>query len=179
MKTKTCKTCKLKFKTFNSFQKVCSSTCAIKLVQHKKEKEAKDRSREINKKKRELKQNNKSFLIKKAQEIVNKYIRLRDLSKPCISCGYKGDSRQWHAGHYRPAGRNSALRFNENNIHKQCSICNNHLSGNLVLYRSSLIKKIGLNKVLEIERNNNPKSWSIDELKELIETYRIKTKEIK
>jgi hypothetical protein len=33
--------------------------------------------------------------------------------------------------------------FDEDNCHKQCSACNNHLSGNLTAYRPALIAKIG------------------------------------
>jgi hypothetical protein len=114
----------------------------------------------------------------RAQAIFNKYIRLRDAKEPCISCGYAGANRQWHAGHYRPQGRNGALRFSELNCHKQCSICNNHFSGNLVKYRESLTKKIGVEMVSELETNNQTKKWSIEELQEIIAKYKAKIKKL-
>ena len=124
-----------------------------------------------------FKQNDKKHLLKIAQDTFNKFIRLRDKDEPCISCGYISDgknSRQWHAGHYRPAGQNSALRFDELNTHKQCSICNNHKSGNLVPYRENLIKKIGLDKVEELENQKTLKKWAIEELQDIIDTYKAK-----
>jgi len=170
-KPKTCKICKCKFQPYNSLQIVCSSKCALSHIDSNKRKEH-------NKKIKAFKENDKKYLLKKAEEIVNKYVRLRDKDKPCISCGYIGDKRQFHAGHYKPKGRNSALRFNEQNIHKQCSICNNHLSGNLVRYREGLIKKIGLLAVSNLECNNETKKWSVEELKAIIKEYKLKIKEL-
>jgi hypothetical protein len=78
------------------------------------------------------------------QVIVNLYVRLRDKHESCASC-YKGPEwgGQWQAGHYYSRGHSSSLRFNLNNIHKQCSVCNNHLSGNIGQYTPKLINKIG------------------------------------
>ncbi|MDR1461462.1 MAG: recombination protein NinG [Campylobacteraceae bacterium] len=171
MKLKVCKVCKVKFTPVRQFQVVCSIKCAqeySKICQAKKQR----------KEKLVFRMSDKKTLMTKAQALFNRYIRLRDKNLPCISCGYKGENRQWHAGHYRPQGRNGALRFCEFNCHKQCSICNNHLSGNLVRYRENLIKKIGLETVLELENNNEVKKWTVDELKDLIQTYRQKCKEI-
>ena len=117
-----------------------------------------------------------NVLKKVAQKVCNTYIRLRDKNEPCISCGYNGIARQWHSGHYKPIGGFSALRFNELNIHKQCSICNNHLSGNLVLYRENLIKKIGLQEVETLESCSETKRYSVEELQEITRYYRAKIK---
>jgi hypothetical protein len=134
-----------------------------------------------NKKARQaLKQYNdsdRSVMLRKAQKVVNEYIRIRD-GKKCISCGYEGDGRQFHAGHYRSQGGNSALRFNEDNIHSQCSICNTHLSGNLAEYRKNLILKIGNEKVEWLESTNNIKKWSVEELHEIIRSTKQKIKEL-
>ena len=131
----------------------------------------------IAKKKREFKQNDKKHLINVARDTFNKYIRLRDKDEPCISCGYISDgknSRQWHAGHYRPAGQNTALRFDERNVHKQCSICNNYKSGNLVAYRENLIKKIGIEEVERLETEKPVKKWTAEELQDIINIYKAK-----
>ena len=82
------------------------------------------------------------------QVLVNKYVRLRDINDGCISCDKdKHWSGQWHAGHYFSRGHSSSLRFNLNNIHRQCSACNNHLSGNIGEYTPRLIEKIGQSKI--------------------------------
>lgn len=77
----------------------------------------------------------------------NAYIRKRDEGNKCISC----DAQGTEAGHFYSAGHYSALRYNENNVHIQCSVCNRHLSANLLEYRQGLIKKIGEKEVLKLE----------------------------
>lgn len=104
-------------------------------------------------KKRKLKDEDRSFQLKKTQQIFNAYIRLRDMADPCISCG-RFHSGQYHAGHYRSVGANPELRYLPSNCHKQCSACNNHLSGNISNYRIALIRKIGEASVTSLERNH-------------------------
>lgn len=169
MKEKKCRYCKEKFAPFNSLQPFCFKDGCIK--QHNKITLEKKKT----KAKKEFKENDKSTLLKLAQTVVNKYIRLRDLDKPCISCGHLGD-RQIHAGHYRPMGNNQQLRFYTLNIYAQCSICNNYKSGNLAEYRLNLIKKIGLAKVEEIEANQERGSYSVEYLQRLIKVFRKKIK---
>ena len=169
-KEKKCRYCKNKFIPFNSFQPFCFKEECIK--QHNKQGREK-KSRQL---KKEFKEKDKPTLIKLAQVLVNRYVRLRDLNKPCISCGYKGGSRQIHAGHYKPAGNNQQLRYNTINIHAQCSICNNHLSANLVNYRVALIKKIGLEKVEWLECNHETKKYTVEYLQKLIKVFRKKIK---
>lgn len=82
----------------------------------------------------------------KFAEGFNQFIRLRDKDLPCISCG-RYHQEQWHAGHYRSVGACPELRFDEMNVHKQCSVCNNYKSGNLTEYRLNLIRKIGEKKL--------------------------------
>ena len=169
-KTKKCKYCKERFEYVNSFQPFCFKEECIK--EHNLKHKAK-KSREL---KKEFKENDKSTLKELAQKLVNQYVRLRDLNKPCISCGYAGTQRQIHAGHYKPAGNNQQLRYNTINIHSQCSICNNHLSANLVNYRVALIKKIGLKKVEWLESNHETKKYDIEYLQRLIKIFRKKIK---
>ena len=156
MKNKKCKFCGDEFKPVRSMQSVCSPDCACKLVEQKKIKTAdkaiKDKEKELRKHLKESKERlkTKGQLAKEAQAAFNKYVRLRDKDLPCISCG-RHHQGQYHAGHYRSVGSSPHLRFNLWNVHKQCSVCNNHLSGNLINYRMNLIKKIGLDKFDLIE----------------------------
>jgi hypothetical protein len=112
-----------------------------------------------------------------AQKVFNTYIRMRD-GKVCISCGFVGDGRQFHCGHYKPRGMFSQLAFSEENCSSQCSICNNHLSGNLVAYREALINKIGLDRVEYLESCTEPVKHDIDFYRNIITTYRKKIKEL-
>ena len=174
-KKKKCKNCLSFFIPDRLMQTTCSFECAIEYSNKPKvqKKYIIDKHREL---KKEFKENDKPTLIKLVQVLVNRYVRLRDLNKPCISCGYKGGSRQIHAGHYKPAGNNQQLRYNTINIHAQCSICNNHLSANLVNYRAALIKKIGLEKVEYLECNHETKKYTVEYLQKLIKVFRKKIK---
>jgi hypothetical protein len=165
---KICKSCKSKFIPTRPFQVVCSIKCAhdySKILQAKKK----------NKAKIEFRKSDKTYLTRQAQYWVNKYVRLRDKGV-CISCG--NSTRKMDAGHYRPQGRNSALRFDEKNIHCQCVLCNQYKSGNLVAYRKNLIIKIGLKAVEELEGNNLPKKWSAEELRGIISEYKLKVRNL-
>ena len=167
---KKCKYCGSKFIPFNSFQKFCFNSECIKAHNET------ERAVKAKKAKKVYKEQDKSLQLKLAQTIVNKYIRLRDLNKPCVSCGYVFGSRQAHASHFKPVGNNQQLRFNTLNIWKSCSICNTHLSGNLVPYRKNLIKKLGLKKVEEIENNHDRGNYTVEYLHRLIRVFKKKIK---
>ena len=82
--------------------------------------------------------------LNELQVIVNKYVRLRDRNEGCISCDKPSTwGGQWHCSHYFSRGHSSSLRFNLWNMHKSCSVCNSHLSGNIGEYTPRIISKIG------------------------------------
>lgn len=86
----------------------------------------------------------KAKWLSELQAVFNKYVRLRDINDGCISCDKTKDwLGQWHASHYFSRGHSSALRFNLHNVHKSCSVCNSHLSGNIGQYTPRIIEKIG------------------------------------
>lgn len=111
-----------------------------------------------------------SWLINKAEEHFNKFIRNRDRSLGCISCG-KGQVED--AGHFYPKTY-SALRFNEWNVNGQCSYsCNKMKSGNIHEYRIALIKKIGEKNVQWLDNNRHAKvKWDKWTLIEIIIKYK-------
>jgi hypothetical protein len=112
-----------------------------------------------------------------AQRWVNKFARLRDEHLPCISCG-RFHMGQYHAGHYRSVGASPELRYEPLNIHKQCSACNNHLSGNIINYRINLIARIGLEKVEWLEGKHEPKHYTIEDLKAIKSKYKTLCREL-
>jgi hypothetical protein len=61
---------------------------------------------------------------------------------------------------------------------KQCNKkCNGELSGNLLLYREGLIKRIGIERFDALERLKHvPRHYTITEVKELIKSCRNKIK---
>ena len=180
-KEKKCRYCKNKFIPFSSFQPFCFKEECIK--QHNKQ----EREKKARKAKKEFKDNDKGTLLPLAQMTFNKYIRVRDskVTNKCISCNYMwgglNHQRQAHASHYISTSKSRLLRFNEDNVHLSCQICNTHLSGNLAEYRKRLIEKIGLEKVEKLERlanNNEPCRYSVEDYKKIIDTYKQKIKDL-
>jgi len=178
--TRKCLVCKSKFKVLSNSHWLCSVECAKvkgnEAVEKKKEQiKKKDWTRE----KAIIKQSllNHADYIKLFQKVFNTFIRVRDKDLGCVSCG-RMNVEEFHAGHYI-ATTKQYLRFNENNVWKQCSQCNTHLRGNLIPYRIELIKRIGLEEVENLENNRNKElELSIPEIKELIITYKTKIKNL-
>jgi hypothetical protein len=172
LKKKKCKVCKEAYQPYRPLQEVCSGRCGLNLAIQRREKNERKAHMEA---KQKLK--TKSDHLKEAQHVFNKFIRLRDHSLACISCG-RHHTGQNHAGHYRSVGAAPELRFHEDNVHLQCAPCNNHKSGNAIEYRISLIKKIGLARVEWLEGKHEPKKYTIDQIKEIKAEYRRKCKEL-
>nr|WP_318382856.1 recombination protein NinG [uncultured Enterobacter sp.] len=118
------------------------------------------------------------FFRNQAQHAFNEFIRYRDRKLSCISCG-RHHAGQYHAGHYRTTGANPELRFNEDNCHKQCAPCNNHLSGNLSDYRPALIAKIGQARFDVLVGPHELPKWSREDYMRIRDTYRAKLKALK
>lgn len=121
-----------------------------------------------------------SALLETAQKDFNSYIRKRD-SKGyyfvCISCNGRKPLTQMDAGHYYSMGNHSYLRFNENNVHGQCKKCNQFMHGHLINYRENLIKKIGLEKVEELDAwRNHYHKWDKLQVIGIVQLYRDKIK---
>ena len=119
-----------------------------------------------------------SYFIKQAQQAFNEFIRYRDRHLPCISCGRHHEG-QYHAGHFRTTGANPELRFNEDNCHRQCAPCNNHLSGNLIAYRPALIAKIGQARFDALMGPHELSKWKREDYTRIRDEYRAKLKAMK
>lgn len=177
-KPKKCKECGESFVPNKPMQKVCSVACAIT---HAKTTGEAARKRDREKQVREAKQKLKGRIeyAKEAQQIFNRYIRLRDAKLPCVSCNRPASwAGQWHASHYRSVGAAPHLRFNLLNVHKACSVCNNHLSGNITGYRPELLKRIGSEKLSLIECCNSVAKHDIDYLKRIKTIFHKKCKKL-
>lgn len=175
-----CKECGAYYVKFQSTQQVCSVKCAVAISKRKAEAKRKqaDKAERRERKARLEKLKSRRDYEKDLQKEFNKFIRLRDRDLPCISCG-RYHQGQWHAGHYRSVGACPELRFNEDNVHKQCSVCNNHKSGNAIEYRIGLVERIGVERVEFLERKDHPPlKLTIEEIKDLIKVYRAKCKEL-
>ena len=115
--------------------------------------------------------------MREAQAAFNAYVRVRDKDLPCISCGLnKNDNHMtgsgWDAVHYRSRGASPQLRFHLWNVHKQCVKCNRYLSGNVSNFRIGLVRKIGADRVLQLESMNQGLEMTIDYLKRIKSIFR-------
>jgi len=172
MRLTKCKVCRTLFQKMSISHKVCKPECAI--ILNTKEKEQTRRTEHL---KAKVKARTRAEWLKLAQAAFNAFIRKRDESEPCISCG-RHHNGQYHAGHYFTVGARPELRFNEDNNNKQCAPCNNHLSGNIALYRQGLLKKIGQERLDILEGYHPPKKYTIEDCQEIIKTYKAKLKSL-
>ncbi len=171
-----CRVCPKSFVKMNSMQIVCSAKCGLQYARSARvtaTNTIKAEKRETKKKLDALKP--RSHWLKEAQRDFNAWIRARDAQAPCISCG-RDHQGQWHAGHYLSVGARPELRFDEDNVHKQCQPCNTHLHGNVALYRMGLIERRGSGVVDRLETTHEAKKYTVDELKALAADYRARTR---
>jgi hypothetical protein len=158
-------------------QTVCSPDCALEQAKFKRQKDDRKQDREKKQKLKTIRD-----WTKEAQIAFNAYIRLRDAGKPCICCGITlGDNAiggGYDCGHYRSVGSAPHLRFDERNAHGQRKQCNRYGGGRAVDYRLGLINRIGLEAVADLESDQTPKKYTIEQLKEIIATYKRKRKEL-
>lgn len=187
LKQKKCRHCKEPFAPSNSLQAVCGFKCALaygksttqkKLdAEHRKQEKARRAQHRADKERIKTVSN----LAQELQPIFNKYIRLRDKDKGCISCGKM--QAKFDAGHYFSVGARPNLRFLEDNCHKQCAQCNSHTmkGGNLVEYRLGLIERFGADWVEDFEQkalSAPPANYTREDLREMKKVYREKIKKI-
>ena len=173
-----CKICKQKIKEGEYYQRVQLSyihkgKCLDQFIQEHIKKA---------KKNKKVKKVSNTSKLELTQRVFNKYIRVRD-TRPkgigyCISCGAKLElgTNNAQAGHYKSVGARSDLRFNEYNVHLQCLKCNKYGSREVwVVYEKNLIKKIGKDKLKELEKRTQ-QDYSEQNLKKIRKKYSKKIK---
>lgn len=181
---KACKNpaCRASFVPQRLGQAVCSPKCALATVELQKAKARKALAdvgrKELQAAKERIKP--KGQYMREAQAAFNAWVRLRDAALGCVSCDKPATwGGQWHASHLRSVGSSPEHRFNPLNVHKACSICNNHLSGNILGFMPELIRRIGLEAVEALLGPSEPKRYTIEDLKTITAEYRAKTRELK
>lgn len=133
-----------------------------------------------------MKKKTVSSVKKKAWPLFSKYIRMRDCLETtglidygkCITCQKTIPRTLLQAGHFI-AGRHNANLFSERGTHAQCYNCNINLHGNTLEYRRKIIELYGDGADEELEaENKKDKKFTINELEELIESLKVKIKEL-
>jgi hypothetical protein len=180
---KRCKACNAEFNPVRALQSVCGPMCALEVSRQATEKKKAKEAQEDRKKTREKldAMRTKPQLVKVAQTAINAYIRARDADKPCISCGKPptADANQRDAGHFRSVGSAPHMRFVEDNIHGQCKHCNQYLAGAVLEYRKGLIKRIGLERVEQIEADQTVRKYTREGLQEIARHYKAEARRLK
>lgn len=171
-----CKNCKTKFEPVRFNQRYCfNEDCVKAWVEYEKTKQWKAKKTQLKKDLMSLQDH-----LKIAQQVFNKYIRERDKGLPCISCGKELKDGNVDAGHLWSAGGHSNIRFNEYNVNAQCSRpCNKDKSGDTNNYRIQFVKRYSQEILDKLDLEAHVvKKWTIEELKELITTYKAKIKNL-
>ena len=165
-----CTICREPYIKRNMTHKACKPECAAIVAQRKREKEER---KALAAGRQALK--TRSDWLAEAQAAFNSFIRARDAHLPCISCGrfHKGS---YDAGHYRSVGSMPALRFNEDNCHRQCVPCNQHKGGNVVEYRIGLVGRIGAERVAVLEGPHPAAKYTIEDAQAKKAEYKAKLK---
>lgn len=167
-------------------QPVCDSfACKVAYAEDSAKKSAERRAKKERKEHRDKleKLKTRSDYMKEAQIAFNAYIRERDRSKGCVSCGkplrFEAVGGGYDCGHYRSVGSSPHLRFDERNAHGQCKKCNRYGSGMVSDYRIHIKCRIGLEALESLESDQTVKKWTIDELKAIRDEYRSKLKALR
>jgi len=106
----------------------------------------------------------KSQWRKEAQDAFNRYVRLRDAGKLCISCGRLPEQKlggTMDCGHYRTRGAAAHLAFNLHNTAAQCVYCNRDRAGAQKAFEQGLIERIGPEAVEALNNNNSVRKFDI------------------
>ena len=112
VKSKKCKICKKPFVPTRQLQPTCQEMdCMVEYANKHLNKKATEKKKTARKALKKFNDSEISILKRLAQKLFNQYIRMRDKDLPCISCGTRKENIQYHAGHYKPAGGFSDLRY--------------------------------------------------------------------
>ena len=144
-----------------------------------KKKVEKERKREERDKRESMKSIQR--LIQEARKPFQKWIKLRDMNRGCISCD-DVHTDLWDGGHLFKAELYSGLIFDERNVNKQCRRCNKHLDGNEANYILGLTKRYGAEFVKKLQddaRILRNYKFTREELKKLKKKYQKLVREYK
>lgn len=171
---KNCKECGATFVPYKTTNRLCYVCTKTKVALKNLDKIKKDK---VKKQKEDLL--TLQDYLKLAQQVFNKWIRQRDEGLNCISCNKPMRKGNIDAGHLWSAGGHSNVRFNELNVNAQCSRpCNKDKAGDINNYRLGFVKRYSAEQLEELDKIANvTKKWSKDELKKLINEYKLKIKQ--
>jgi hypothetical protein len=117
-----------------------------------------------------------AVLKKKADAIFSIFIRLRDKSRGCITCGSKENLQ---CGHFQ-SRRHNNTRFNEANCQAQCVRCNMFNQGEQYEFGKRLDELYGEGTAERLKKEaQEVKKFTILDLQDIIEYYQEQIKIMK
>lgn len=173
------KACRKPYHSFQSMVCWCSPECGsvIALERVAKQKAKAARAERAETKAKLMPYKKLSYFHGITKRHCHEIVRLRDPDE-CISCGVRSCSA-WQAGHFISVGANSTLRYNLDNINKQCIQCNMELGGNPIPYEAALRLKIGDARVDALKGWHPPINWTREYLQELAIKFRAEVAQLK
>lgn len=116
-------------------------------------------------------------LRKKAWASFSKYIRYGEDYGivRCVTCGVAGTPQEMHAGHFIHCSKQSALSYDERNVHIQCRQCNYYGMQGLAAIKYTLFMQqtYGPGIVDELMAMKHSKEYlKRADLEEIIERYK-------
>ena len=175
-----CKTCGVACKSGK--RGLCEKHYNLEQLAKAKAKEKLEKVKIKKKIAREKKADSVSKLRDKLDTVFSKFIRLRDTDKHgvgyCIDCNERVIWKHLQCGHFM-SRRIMSTRWDEQNCHAQKDGCNGFEGGRQYEYGRALDVRhgVGTHEAVYM-RSRKDKKWTSIELKELIEHYAEKVKEL-
>lgn len=173
-----CSNCGSPFLQQRMGQQVCSTACAQSYGRRISEQQQRKKERQ-ERAETKAKLKTRADWLREAQAAWNGYVRARDAGLPCCSCGAMPGQKfggSMDCSHYRSRGSAPHLKFHLHNAASACVKCNRFLGGNVAALRVGLIERIGLEKVLAVEQDNEPRKFDIEYLTRIKRIFTKKAK---
>ena len=124
-----------------------------------------------------MKAKTKSQLVKDLDTVFSKYIRYSKATNgycTCITCDREYEVKKIHCGHFM-SRQYMSTRWDERNVAPQCYGCNVMQQGKQFEFSLKIGKELSEELYLLTKQT---KKWSLDEIKDMIEQYKDKLKDI-
>lgn len=124
----------------------------------------------------------RSKLVRELDRVFSIYIRMRDANldgfAECVTCGKVDQWKSLQCGHFMSRGK-YATRWDEQNCGTQCKKCNIFNQGEQFKFSIHLDQRYGEGSSdALLLRSNQTVKFSNDELKQMIEVYKEKIKDL-
>lgn len=172
--TRRCNYCRRKIASedalYGALKAFCNYVCLRNYASSNAGQKAVQKARRIEHIERKESLKTRSDYVKEAQAAFNRYVRIRDSKRGCISCGSMPEQKlggTMDCGHYRSRGSAPHLKFDLRNTAGQCVKCNRYLSGSVTEFRIGLIKRWDTERIEALEADNSSRKFTEDYLRRI------------